>query len=222
MWHWTEKKGGTNTPNPIQLAKFWVGSGPNHDEVWKLQQIFYSLGLEEEKGKKSHLGYSECRPVETVILKGWRMPLIIPQVSDTSMCTDPSFHPWSNESRSQCASVLIAPLCSRIVALLSPSGPEQGSLYSAWILFSLQPAAALLGFLTLRLWLPTLLKACATLLRGLFESIPPWIIVQVKALCGGKQFENGLTCRFDSSFKHLSKLVHLEMLHMADRVLLWI
>lgn len=30
-----------------------------------------------------------------------------------------------NESRSRCASVLTLPLCSRTVALLSPSGPEQ-------------------------------------------------------------------------------------------------
>lgn len=69
---------------------------------------------------------------------------------------------------------------------------------------------------------PICFKACATLLRGLFESIPPWIILQVKSLCGGAQFENGLTCRFNFSLKHLSKLVHLEMLHMADRVSVWI
>lgn len=94
--------------------------------------------------------------------------------------------------------------------------PWAGSLYSAWILFSLQTAAALLGFLILCLWLPPLLKACATFLRRLFESIPPWIMLQVKALRGGPQFENGSFCRSDFGFKHFSKMVHLDMLHVQQ------
>ncbi len=105
---------------------------------------------QRRKEIKTHLGCRECRLEEAVMLKDSGMLLIIPEVSDVvSMCTDPSLHPWSNESTCLCASDGIAPLCSWIAALLSPSGPEQGSLYSAWILFSLQPAAALLGFLIL-------------------------------------------------------------------------
>ena len=128
------------------------------------------------------------------------------------MCADLSLHPWRNESRSRCGRVLIAPLCSGTVAsALALGAPEQGSLYSAWILFSLQPAAALLGFLIQRLWLPPLLKACAS-----FAQRTIWIHSTLNN-CAGQSPVWRRTVRkwvdlrvLTAVWSILSKLVHLE------------
>lgn len=128
------------------------------------------------------------------------------------MCADLSLHPWRNESRSRCGRVLIAPLCSGAVAsALALGAPEQGSLYSAWILFSLQPVAALLGFLIRCLWLPPLLKACAS-----FAQRTIWIHSTLNN-CAGQSPVWRRTVRkwadlrvLTAVWSILSKLVHLE------------
>lgn len=115
----------------------------------------------------------------------------------------------------------IVALCSRAVALLQPSGTEQ----DLFILLRSSSFHQLLPYLLFSLckWNSLYqLRAWVSCMRGPFESIPSWIIVQVKAQSGGKQSENGLTCGFEFRFKYQGKLVHLEMLCVAECVSVWI